>query len=73
MERVSTKEAAKILGISEDMVRYHMRVNQLPIGAALKGKGRMYQYLIYRDLLNGFVRSGSIWQWLKERENGRKS
>lgn len=51
MERVSVKEAAHILGLSEDYVRYALRRGELPIGRAIKGKGRHYIYLIYRDLL----------------------
>lgn len=69
MERITIREAAQILGIAEGMVRYHMRENHLPIGAALKGKGRMYHYLVYREPLMEFVKSGGIWNWLKEREN----
>jgi len=51
MERVSVKEASQILGLSEDYIRYALRRGELPIGRAIKGKGRHYIYLIYRDLL----------------------
>lgn len=56
MERVSVKDAARILGLSEDYVRYALRRGELPIGRAIKGKGRHYIYLIYRDLLEREVK-----------------
>lgn len=56
MERVSVREAAQILGLSEDYVRYALRRGELPIGRAIKGKGRHYIYLIYKNLLEREVR-----------------
>lgn len=56
MERVSVKDAAQLLGLSEDYVRYALRRGELPIGRAIKGKGKHYIYLIYRDLLEKEVR-----------------
>lgn len=54
-ERISTKEAAAILGISEPLVRKGMRRGLLKIGRAIrsgkKGSTREYTYLIYRDLV----------------------
>lgn len=51
MERVSVKEASQILGLSEDYIRYALRRGELPIGRAIKGRGKQYIYLIYRELL----------------------
>lgn len=51
MERVSVRDAARLLGLSEDYVRYALLQGELPIGRAIKGKWRHYIYLIYRDLL----------------------
>ena len=56
MERVSVKDAARILGLSEDYVRYALRRGELPIGRAIKGKRRHYIYLIYRELLEKEIR-----------------
>jgi hypothetical protein len=56
MERVSVRDAARMLGLSEDYVRYALRRGELPIGRAIKGKGKHYIYLIYRDLLEKEVR-----------------
>lgn len=56
MERVSVRDAARLLGLSEDYVRYALRRGELPIGRAIKGKGKHYIYLIYRDLLEKEVR-----------------
>lgn len=53
-ERVSVEEAAKILGMSPQGVREHMKRNlfPVPIGYVTKqSKGRL-QYHIYRDMLN---------------------
>lgn len=57
-ERVSVEEAAKILGMSVQGVREHMKRNLFasPIGEVtqLKAGGR-HQYHIYRDMLNRHV------------------
>ena len=65
--RISVKEAAKMMEVSEDMIRYHMQVNGLPIGIALKGKGKSYQYIIYREQVEAFISGGGIWRWVNER------
>lgn len=51
-ERVSVAEAAKMLGMSQQGVRIHMKRNlfRIPIGDVTKPGGR-YQYHIYRDML----------------------
>ena len=54
-ERITVKEAAKVLGMTEDYVRYQMRKGTLPIGTAVKGKGKGYRYLIFRRKLDDFI------------------
>lgn len=54
-ERITVKEAASILGMTEDYVRYQMRKGTLPIGTAVKGKGKAYRYLIFKRKLDDFV------------------
>lgn len=56
-----------MMEVSEDMIRYHMQVNSLPIGIALKGKGKSYQYIIYREQVEAFISGGGIWRWVNER------
>ncbi len=52
-ERVPLSEAAKILGMSQQGVREHMKRNlfPVPIGYVTK-QGNKYQYHIYREMLN---------------------
>ena len=54
-ERITTKEAAKILGHSDAWVRAKMKQGVLKIGNPLrtgkKGSTREFTYLIYRDLV----------------------
>lgn len=54
-ERVTVKEASDILGMTPDYLRYLLRKGQLPIGTAVKGKGNMYRYLIFRNKLDEFI------------------
>ena len=54
-ERITVKEAAKVLGMTEDYVRYQMRKGTLPIGTAVKGKGKGYRYLIFKRKLDEFI------------------
>lgn len=55
-ERVTVAEASKILGMSPQGVREHMKRNlfQTPIGEVTKISGRR-QYHIYRSLLNKHI------------------
>lgn len=55
-ERVSVKEAAGILGMSQQGVREHMKRNLFPapIGYVTKVSGRL-QYHIYRNMLNKHI------------------
>lgn len=54
-ERITTKEAADILGITPELLRIWMRKGKLKIGkvvrVGVKGSTREYEYLIYRDLV----------------------
>ncbi len=53
MERVPLKEAARILGMSQQGVREHMKrgLFKVPIGYVTKPGGRN-QYHIYKSMLN---------------------
>ena len=53
-ERVTVEEAAKILGMSRQGVREHMKRNlfSVPIGYVTKQGEKNFQYHIYRDMLN---------------------
>ena len=55
-ERISVKEAAQILGMSQQGLREHMKRNlfAVPIGYVTQQSGRM-QYHIYRDMLNKHI------------------
>lgn len=54
-ERITVREASEILGMTPDYLRYLLRKGQIPIGTAVKGKGNMYRYLIFRNKLDEFV------------------
>ena len=54
-ERITVKEAASILGMTEDYIRYQMRKGTLPIGTAIRGKGKAYRYLIFKRKLDDFI------------------
>ena len=55
-ERVTVKEAAQVLGMSQQGVREHMKRNLFPnpIGYVTK-IGQTYQYHIYRRMLNKHI------------------
>ena len=55
-EKVSVKEAAEILGMSQQGVREHMKKNlfPVPIGYVTNPNGR-YQYHIYKNMLNKHI------------------
>ena len=48
MERVTTKEAAKLLNMDVVTLQFLMRQERLPIG----------YYIIYRSMLEAFIQSG---------------
>ena len=52
-ERISTHEAAEMLGISVNFLRLQMRRGTLKIGTVIKtgSPHKEYAYLIYRDLV----------------------
>ena len=55
MERVTTKEAAKLLNM--DVVT--LQFLRLPIGYAIKKDGKSrYHYIIYRSMLDAFIQGG---------------
>ena len=47
MERITVKEAAELLGVSEQFVRIGMQRGQLPIGTAVKLKRWAYHISPY--------------------------
>ena len=54
-ERLTVKEAATVLGMTEDYIRFQMRKGTLPIGIAIKGKGNSFRYLIFKRKLDEFI------------------
>lgn len=56
MERVTTKQAAAELHMSILTLQTLMQQDILPIGVAVKRKGR-YQYIIYRNMLDDYKRN----------------
>lgn len=55
-ERVTVEEAAKVLGLSINGVREHMKRGLFnpPIGYVTNPNGK-YNYLIYRNMLNRYI------------------
>lgn len=54
--RLTVAETSKILGISEQFIRYLLQQKKLPIGCAVKNsKGTGYRYLIYSNLVEKFI------------------
>ena len=53
MNRVSVKEAAKELGVSEQFIRVGLQQKVLPIGTAVK-MSTVYTYHISKDLLERY-------------------
>ena len=59
MERVTTKEAAKLLNMDVVTLQFLMRQERLPIGYAIKKDGKSrYHYIIYRSMLEAFIQGG---------------
>ncbi len=68
MERVTTKEAAKLLNMDVVTLQFLMRQDRLPIGYAIKKDGKSrYHYIIYKSMLDAFIQGGG------KRLNGRKT
>lgn len=61
MERISVKEAAKMLGVSQQFVRLGIRSGRLPIGTAVK-MSTVWCYHISKSKLDAYL-------GLKEGEN----
>lgn len=55
MERVKIREAAELLGVSQQFIRIGMQRNQLPIGTAVKLSSR-WTYYIPRERLNAYLK-----------------
>jgi len=66
MQRMSVKEAAERLGVTEGFIRYQMRVNRMPIGMATRSRegGGSFRYIIYKEKLEEFEREG-MEKWLR--------
>lgn len=45
-QRISVKRAAELLGVSQEFIRCGMICKELPIGTALKLRGKKYTYHI---------------------------
>lgn len=59
MERVKVKEAALLLGVSEQYVRLGIRDGRLPIGSCVKLSSK-WTYNIPRDRLNAYLTGKDI-------------
>lgn len=59
MERVKIKEAAELLGVSQQFIRIGMQRNQLPIGTAVK-MSSVWTYYVSRDRLNAYLEGKDI-------------
>lgn len=66
MEKVTVQQAARVLGISQNKVRYYMRAKRFdpPIGQIRKSlTGKTYQYDIYKNKVMAYA---GITEWPKE-------
>ena len=59
VERVKIREAAELLGVSQQFIRIGMQRNQLPIGTAVKLSSR-WTYYIPRERLNAYLKGQDI-------------
>lgn len=59
MERVKIREAAELLGVSQQFIRIGMQRNQLPIGTAVKLSSR-WTYYIPRERLDAYLKGQDI-------------
>lgn len=57
IETISVEDAAKILGATPQFVRLGLQQGSLPFGAAVRGAGGRYSYLIP---------SNKFFKWLEE-------
>jgi len=58
--RITTEEAAKQLGISQQALRVQMKKKVLPIGMVFCGsdKPQKQTYIIYQELIDSFLQKG---------------
>ena len=55
-DRLTVEEAAPLLGMTPNFIRYQMRKGNLQeIGVAVKGTGKQYRYIIYKPLVERFT------------------
>lgn len=54
-ERVTVKEAASLLGVSEQCVREGMKRKSLDIGTVIPTSGTKLNYLIFREKLDALI------------------
>ncbi len=53
--KITTKQAAELMGVSEQFVRYGLRSGKLPFGAAVQVTGKRYSYYISPDRFYNFI------------------
>lgn len=65
MTRITTKEAAEKLNMTQLTVQVLLQQERLPIGYAVKNPGSTrYHYIIYSELLDGYIKkveTGALW------------
>lgn len=65
MTRITTKEAAEKLNMTQLTVQVLLQQERLPIGYAVKNPGSTrYHYIIYSELLDGYIQkveTGELW------------
>lgn len=56
-ERIPVREAAEILGMSQQGVREHMKKGLFasPIGYVISASEKKKEYYIYKDMLNRYI------------------
>ena len=54
LHRIKVEEAARVLNMSTDCVRYMVKKGTLPIGKAMEGNGRT-TYFLYREFLQDYM------------------
>lgn len=56
MERISIKEAAKVLGMAPETIRWLMQTGHLNIGDVFPSRsGKTHRFVIYRELVQRHV------------------
>lgn len=60
MAKFSTKEAAKILGISDQALRIGLQRNLFPFGRAIETKPGRFTYWISQERLIKYIK-GELW------------